>query len=55
MFGRLNITLVRATARAILARNVVPSDFNNNFISVVVLFYLCAYVPLNIIIYLFLF
>ena len=28
MFGRLNITLVRAIARAILARNVVPTDFN---------------------------
>ena len=27
MFGRLNITLVRAIARAILARNVVPTDF----------------------------
>ena len=28
MFGRLNINLVRAIARAILARNVLPSDFN---------------------------
>ena len=28
MFGRLNITLVRAIARAILARTVIPSDFN---------------------------
>ena len=28
MVGRLNITLVRAIARAILARNVVPTDFN---------------------------
>ena len=28
MFGRLNVTLVRAIARAILARNVVPTDFN---------------------------
>eukprot|EP00731_Ephydatia_muelleri_P024059 Em0016g330a len=28
MFGRLNITLVRAIARAILARNVIPTDFN---------------------------
>ena len=28
MFGRLNITLVRAIARAILARNVIPADFN---------------------------
>ena len=28
MFGKLNITLVRAIARTILARNVVPSDFN---------------------------
>ena len=28
MFGRLNITLVRAIARAILARNMVPADFN---------------------------
>ena len=28
IFGRLNITLVRAIARAILARNMVPSDFN---------------------------
>ena len=30
MFGWLNITLVRAIARAILARNVIPTDFNNN-------------------------
>ena len=28
MFGRLNITLVRAIARAILARTVIPSDFS---------------------------
>ena len=28
MFGRLNITLVRAIARVILARNVTPTDFN---------------------------
>ena len=28
MFGRLNLTLVRAIARAILARNVIPTDFN---------------------------
>ena len=28
MFGRLIITLVRAIARAILARNVIPTDFN---------------------------
>ena len=28
MFGRLNITLVRAIAKAILARNVIPTDFN---------------------------
>ena len=28
MFGRLNITLVRAIARGILARNVIPTDFN---------------------------
>ena len=28
MLGRLNITLVRAIARAILARTVIPSDFN---------------------------
>eukprot|EP00731_Ephydatia_muelleri_P003301 Em0001g3301a len=28
MFGRLNITLVRAIARAILAKNVIPTDFN---------------------------
>ena len=28
MFGRLNITLVRAIARAILTRNVIPTDFN---------------------------
>ena len=28
MFGRLNITLVRAITRAILARNMVPADLN---------------------------
>ena len=28
MFGRLNITLVRAIARAILARNEIPTDIN---------------------------
>ena len=30
MFGRLNITLVRAIARVILARNVIPTDFTCN-------------------------
>ena len=28
MYGRLDITLVRAIASAILARNVIPTDFN---------------------------
>ena len=28
MFGRLNLTLVRAIARTILARNEIPTDFN---------------------------
>ena len=45
MFGRLNITLVRAISRAILATNVVPNDFNSILVywCHIIMLYACNY------------